>query len=245
MFKHKFLIFLLGLMFMTVNSGFGLASGYTPRVGEIMDYHVIAKSVIYGADQRIKVVSKGTYQGREIVNLQLEMATIGMMQNIQKYSEKEELILDVEGLYPWYLKREVNQGDKQKVEEVTFDYARGIAIRNVSKNNGSKYREELKLPGFVQDSLSLPYFLRKEALKSGQHQIYFYNNGDIETIRFQATKVNQPLKLDCGTFSQYWQISNAESKITVMLADNAERQPLIIQKVAQFGKVEARLVKYN
>ncbi|TCL63030.1 uncharacterized protein DUF3108 [Hydrogenispora ethanolica] len=226
-------------------SGWGLAAGYQPRAGEQLYYRVVVKSMIHGADQTIKVVSKGTYKNREIVNVQYSMNTIGMVKNLANYSEQETLILDAEGLYPWYLKREVISGEKKTHEEVTFDYAQGIAIRLASRNDEPTVRTELKLTGFVQDGLSLPFFLRKENLKPGHHQVNFYSNGKIEPVTFTLREINQPLKLETGTYQPYLQATNDESKITIILADTAERQPLIIRKLAQFGKVEARLTKVN
>ena len=221
------------------------AAGYTPRVGEQLVYKVVVKSMIYGADQVVRVISKGTYKNHEVYTVQYSMSTIGVVKNLAKYSEQEELVLDAENLYPWYLKRDVVSGEKQLHEEVTFDYAQGTAIRLASKNNEPTVRTELPLNGPVQDGLSLQFFLRNQSLKPGQHQINFYSNGKIEPVTFTLREVHQTLKLDSGTYPQYLQASNAQSKITVLLANNIERQPLVIQKLAQFGKVEARLEKVN
>ncbi len=218
---------------------------YEPRVGEVLTYKVIVKSVIYGADQVIKVVSNGTYKNREVVNVKVSMNTVGMVKGITNYSEIEEMILDKAGLFPWYFRREVTEGDQTDIEEVTFDYQLGIAFRTVMKADKPKKQSEIKLPGFVQDGLSLPFYLRKGNLKTGQHQLYFYSNGKVEPVIFQVKESTQPLKLECGTYPQPYQISNDQSKITIIVSKNEPRLPLVIQKLAQFGKVEARLTKVN
>lgn len=243
---RKILLWLVLFIFIipTVTVG-APPDNYEPRVGEVLTYKVIVKSVIHGADQVIKVVSNGSYKNHEVVNVKVSMNTVGMVKGITNYSEVEEMVLDKAGLFPWYFRREVTEADQTDIEEVTFDYQQGIAFRTVMKDNKPKKQSEIKLPGYVQDGLSLPFYLRKGNLKPGQHQLYFYSNGKIDPVVFQLKESNQPLKLECGTYPQSYHISNEQSKITIIVSKNEPRLPLIIQKMAQFGKVEARLINVN
>jgi hypothetical protein len=239
--KWLFIAALFGLIFGC--SGIGSAEEFSLRVGETLVYKAMAKTIIHGADQTVKVVSKGNYRNREVYNIHLTMNTIGLVREITKYSEKEDLILDAEGMYPWYIRHEVTEGDSIEVEEVSFDYSRGVAVRIYYENNGPKIRTEIKLPGFVQDGVSLQYYLRKADLNPGVNQIYFYSNGKVEPVSFNLSEGNKPLKLECGTFDQYLLLNDPVSKFTVMIAKNQHRYPLVIQKIANFGKVEARLIQ--
>jgi hypothetical protein len=220
----------------------GYADGYTPRVGEVLQYKVMVKSTIHGANQTVKVLSNNVYRDRQVVNVRLTMNTIGLLDSMAKYHEKEDLVLDVDGLYPWFIKREVQDGRKTFTEEVTFDYDQGLAVRLVTKDGGSQERSEIKLPGFVQDGLSLQFFFRR-CTKGDSNQIYLYANGSVEKVGYVVNQVQEVLKLDCGDFSKYYQVDNKESNITVLVANNQERLPLVIRKMASFGKIEARLSK--
>jgi hypothetical protein len=218
--------------------------GYSPRVGEVLTYKVIAKSFIYGADQTLKVISKSVLSNHNVFNVQYTFNTVGLVWNLTKYHEREELALDEEGMYPLYTKRDIYEGSKQLIEETTFDYILGRASRKVT-NNGIIESSEIKLPGYVQDSLSLEFFLRKSLLEEGRKKLYFYSLGTIMEVDYEVTKIKAPLKLECGNYAQYYQIVSDESKITIILADNPERLPLIIRKIAGFGKVEAQLSTIN
>ncbi len=237
------LIGLIGLIFGC--SGMGSAEEFSLRVGETLVYKVMAKSIIHGADQTVKVVSKGNYRNRETYNIHLTMSTVGLVREITRYSEKEDLVLDAEGMYPWYIRHEIMDGDNIEIEEVTFNYSKGVAVRIHSENNGPKTRTEIKLPGFVQDGVSLQYYLRKANLNPGANQIYFYSNGKVEPVYFNLSEGIKPLKLECGTFDQYLLLNDPASKFTVMIAKDQNRYPLVIQKIAKFGKVEARLIQID
>lgn len=246
---YKKLIFYSGLIFLICGSGytdedaFGDYRGYSPRVGEVLSYKVIAKSFIYGADQKVKVVSKGVFANRNVFNVEYTFNTIGLVWSLTKYHEREELVLDEEGLYPLFTKREIFDNGKLLIEETNFDYARGYAIRTVTNSDGNKNTSEIKLPGFVQDSLSLQFFLRKQLFEEGRKRISIYYFGTVEEIEYEITKINEPIKLEYGSYPRYYQITSDQAKITVYFTDNEEHIPLVIKKSANFGKVEARLSK--
>jgi hypothetical protein len=149
-------------------------------------------------------------------------------------------------MYPWYIRKEVREGKRSFVEIVEFDYENAIAVRDVTFNDGRKEHNELKLPGYVQDAVSLPFFLRRSDLKTnGPNKIYFYGSNSIEEISYEISNPSKTLNLDCGSFNNYYQIENAKNKITVIIANNSEKMPLIIRKITNFGKVESRLMKYQ
>jgi hypothetical protein len=199
--------------------------------------------MVHGADQIIKIGAKSVFQGREVVEVVSTMKTVGLLDNAAKYQEIERVLLDVEGIYPHYIKREITEKEKSVVEEVTFYYARNLAVRSYTKNGAAQPNEEIKLAGPIQDGLSLQFFLRKANMSNGSYKVLFYSNGAIEETVYNVALIKDNLNLGCGTFKQYFQIDHFKSGITVLIANTPERWPLVIRKNASFGKIEVKLEK--
>jgi hypothetical protein len=222
------------------------ANGYLPRVGETLDYDLWVKSVIHGGKQTVKILSRDSVpDGNEVFHVQCTMKTIGLAYTLTKYSEVEDLILDGKGIYPLSIRREVHQGKTISIEKVEFDYKNGIATRSYCVDNGKIETNEIKLPGIVQDAVSLQFFLRKGDFQRGTNKLYYYENGTIDETSYNVAEGTTALKLVCGTYSKYQRIDHNGGKITVLVAQDAYRIPLIIRVLASFGKVEAKLIKIH
>ena len=219
------------------------AYAYKVKNGEVLEYKLTVKSVIHGGNQTIRVTGIGKYKNRPALTVFSTLNSVGLVKKITGYSETEELVLDAEGLYPLYLKREVRDNKKVEVEEVSFDYARKVAIRILNKTNEPTERSEVKLPGYVQDGLSLQFFLRRSELKPGNYKVYFYSNGSVEEISYGIREVKRKLQLDCGEYSGYWAVDNPKAGITIVLSNDEDRLPLIIRKINNIGKFESKLIK--
>jgi hypothetical protein len=216
---------------------------YKAKMGEVLEYKLTVKSVIHGGDQTIRITSTDSYKNRPAVTVFSKLTSVGLVRKITGYSETEELVMDAEGLYPLYLKREVHDSKKVEVEEVSFDYAKKVAVRIVNKTNEPTERSEVKLPGYVHDGLSLQFFLRKFELKPGSHKVFFYSNGSVEEISYVIREVSKSLNLGCGNFSGYWEVDNPKAGITIVLSKNEDRLPLIIRKINNIGRFESKLAK--
>jgi hypothetical protein len=238
---RKIFIWGLGIGLIAIN----LLPTYADKVkaGEVLEYKLTVKSVIHGGNQTIRVSEVEYYKNRPVLKIFSKLTSVGLVKKVTGYSETEDLVLDAEGLYPLYLKREVHDNKKAEVEEVSFDYAKKVAMRILNKSNEPTERSEIKLPGYVQDGLSLQFFLRKSDLKPGNYKIYFYSNGSVEEIAYGIREVNQSLQLDCGKYSGYWEVDNPKVGITIVLSNDEERLPLIIRKINNIGKFESKLVK--
>lgn len=221
-----------------------VAKEYTPRVGEILEYDLWVKSIIHGGKQTVKVLSRDMGQNGEVIHVQCTMKTIGLAYSLTKYSEVEDVVLDGKGMYPLSIRREVHQGKTISVEKVEFNYSQGTATRSFSVNNGKPELSEIKLPGIVQDAVSLQFFLRKGDYRKGVNKLNFYDNGSIEETSYNVTEGSEPMKLACGTFPKFDRIDHNGGKITVLVAQDTYRIPLTIRVIASFGKVEAKLIKF-
>jgi len=240
MFRKGWIGILLTLVLL-FHSSWGQAQTYTPKAGETLRYKLVVKSVIHGADQTVKVVGRETYRNQDVFRIRAQMNSVGIVHKLYSYSETEEALLDADGLYPLWIRRKVHEKDSVETEEVFFDYQRGVAVRLVAENGRPAERSEIKLPGHVYHGFSLQYYLRKKAEDPRPGKLYFYSNGKIKEVTYRAASGHrEPLTLESGTYSDYIQLVSDD--ITVVIAANDEKYPLIIRKMAKFGKVEARLV---
>ncbi len=212
------------------------------RVGETLSYKVTIRA-IYGGKQTVKVVSRQQYNGREVFKIESKMTTDGFVKTLFKYYENEEVLVDVNQLSPLYIKREVGEQGKTFVEKVEFDYDQQLATRQVKHNDGREENQEIKLPGLVQDPVTLPFYLRY--IDNSRKFIYFYTNGEVTPVNYKVALINKKITTEAGEYSGYLRFDQPESQITVMLGNVKERLPLVIQKGTNLGKVEAKLTKYE
>jgi hypothetical protein len=236
----------IGLTIILLLSNNTAAQALRLKQGEVYEYKVIVKSLIHGGNQTVKIINDHEiYKGVAAIRIRSILTTVGMVNKLTGYYETEEMVLDAEGLYPLYLKRESRDNKGTEVEEVRFDYQRKIAYRRLVETKKPEQQMEIKLPGIVHDGLSLQFFLRKADLRPGAHHLYFYSNGSgsIKEVDYSAREVKRKLQLETKTYSEYLEIKSPEVNITIILANDAERYPLIIRKIAKVGKFEAKLVK--
>jgi hypothetical protein len=217
------------------------AAGFYPRVGEILEYRVWVKSFILGGKQTFKIAAQDVIQDRAVLKVQFELKTIGLAWQLTKYSEKEDLTLDRNGLYPLMIRREIHQGEVVTVEETSFDYAKGILSRSVLVDGVNKETRELKLPGIVQDGVSLQLYLRKGDFHIGSNKLYFYGDGNVEEAEYMVSEINEPVSLESGTYPNYYRIDYGKGNIIILIAKDTYRTPFDIRVVASFGKCDAKL----
>ncbi len=219
--------------------------GFCPRIGEILEYRVWVKSLILGGKQTFKIIAQDEIQERAVLKVQFELKTTGIARALTKYSEKEDLVLDRNGLYPLSIRREIHQGKAVTVEEVDFDYVKGVLTRSVSIDGLNKETMVLELPGIVLDGVSLQLYLRKGDFHIGSNKLYFYGDGNIKEAEYQVTEINEPVSLDSGTYSNYYRIDYDKGNIVIFIARDTYRTPFNIKVLASFGKCDAKLFSIN
>ncbi len=232
------------LALMVCFGSFGYAENAPFKVGEVLEYKLYAKSAIYGANEIIKVVSKNTLNGREVYRVHAEMTTVGIVKGLYEYSQIEDLVMDAEEFYPYWIRLETKDRSKNQLEEVHFDYVGKKATRVLTKNGETK-TSEIELPGFVQDGLSLQFFLRHNQITEKPRKVYFYGNGKINESNFDIKLISKPIKMESGIYSKYLQIIDNDNDITILIAEDQCRLPIYVKKIAKFGSMEMKLSKVN
>jgi hypothetical protein len=248
-FLFRGLIFIAGLLILSGSGMTGFSEGaaldsddFRPQVGEVLEYKIILKSVIHGANQTVKILSKEQFEGRQVLNIRSNLNSVGLVKSLSNYSETEDIKIDAEDLYPRWIRREIHNGGKRQLEEVYFNYETMTAERELTLTDGSSQKVTIKLPGMVQDGVSLPFFFRKSLGRSPNH-VFFYSDGLITEVVCQISLCNTPIHLKSGNYTGYYQFADPDSHITIMIGSQGARVPFLIRMIAAFGKIESQLMK--
>ncbi len=215
---------------------------YVPKMGETLEYDVWVKSIL-GGKQTLTILGQEKIRDRTVLKVQYQLKTIGLAWHFTKYRATEELVLDLNGLYPLSIRQEIRQGTAISIEENDFDYEKGVFSRTYAIDGIIKENYERKLSGFIHDTVSLQLYLRKGEYQRGVNKLLFYENGKVEEIEYKVSEVNRPLVLKAGTFAGYYQVDYNNGRIVILLSKE-DRIPLIIRINSPYmGKIEAKLIK--
>ncbi len=153
-------------------------------------------------------------------------------------------IVDGVGLFSWYFEKKLSEGSYRAHKKYSFDQL----------NHRVFYEKDtIEVPPYVQDALSILYYVRTQELKVGE-SIFVENFTDgkkyplevkvhrKETIRVKAGKfdciVVEPLLLSSGIFKH-------EGKLTVWLTDDRLKMPVLMKSKVLVGSISAELTDYK
>ncbi len=161
-----------------------------------------------------------------------------------KVEDRVESIVDGLGIFSWHFEKHVKEGGYRADRLYEFD----------QQNNLVYYGEDtIEVAPYVQDALSVLYYIRTQELKVGE--TYFIENFTDgkkyplkvmvhrrETIKVKAGKfdciVVEPLFLTSGVFKH-------EGKLTVWLTDDRLKMPVLMKSKVLVGSISAELTDYE
>jgi len=161
-----------------------------------------------------------------------------------RVEDRVESIVDANGIYSWRFDKQLNEGTYHARRTYDFDQLRHKVVYE---------KDTIDVAPFVQDALSVLYFVRTQDLKVGQ-SIFVDNFTDgkkyplevqvhgKESIRVKAGKfdciVVEPLLLTSGIFKN-------EGKLTVWLTDDRLKLPILMKSRVLVGSISAELTDYK
>ncbi|MCX6828177.1 MAG: DUF3108 domain-containing protein [candidate division Zixibacteria bacterium] len=161
-----------------------------------------------------------------------------------RVEDKVTSIVDAVGLYSWRFEKKLSEGSYRAELSYTFDQAAHKAFFG---------KDTVDVAPFVQDALSVLYFVRAQELKVGK-SLFIDNFTDgkkypmevkvhrKETIKVKAGKfdciVVEPLLLTSGIFKH-------EGKLTVWLTDDRLKLPVLMKSKVLVGSISAELTEYK
>lgn len=153
-------------------------------------------------------------------------------------------IMDVRELYPVRFEKYLREGKYRSDRIADFDPNLGLVYTP---------KDTLAVPLYVQDALSLLYYVRALDLKPGEHlQVENYDGKNVYTLTVKILR-KERVKVKAGTFStivvepllQAAGLFKHEGRLTVWLSDDGLHLPVLMKSKVLVGSIVAELTRYN
>lgn len=219
-------------------------------VGEILTF-LVHYGPLAAGNARLAVPQLVTVNGRPCYKITSELWSNKFFSSFFKMDDRVESHTDVDGLFSWWFKKSLHEGDYQSEHTVTFDQISHRAIMQ----KGDK-RDTLAVPPFVQDVLSAIYLVRTMKLAPGDTvRLPNHSDGklfDLQVIVHKREKaqtkagkfpclVVEPVLKTSGLFQQ-------KGRLLIHMTDDHRKVPVMITsqlyvKGFKLGAIVAELEK--
>jgi hypothetical protein len=184
------------------------------------------------------------YEGRPCYQMVTRAQSNKFFSSFYRVDDRVESIIDALGLFPWRFEKNLREGGYSSDRMYTFD----------NENKKVVYKDDtLDVPPYVQDALSVLYFVRTQPLEVGKSVfVDNFTDGtlyplevrvlrretiDVEAGRFDCMVV-EPLLRSVGVFKH-------QGQLTVWLTDDRLRMPVLMKSKVVVGSISAELTDYE
>ena len=152
--------------------------------------------------------------------------------------------MDVRELFPLRFEKYLREGKYRADRVADFDPIRGLAYTN---------KDTLVVPPYVQDALSLLYYVRALELKPGSDiTVENYSGSEVYNLTVRILR-RERIKVKGGTFStivvepllQAAGLFKHEGRLTVWLTDDRLHLPVLMKSKVIVGSIVAELTDYR
>ncbi|MBL4669185.1 MAG: DUF3108 domain-containing protein [Flavobacteriales bacterium] len=186
--------------------------------------------------------------GREVYHIVGSGKTKGAFDWFFKVRDTYETFLDVDGVFPWMFKRDVNEGGYRIKQTYKFAQAKN----KVDNGEGKSF----DTPHGIQDMLSAFYYARSidySKAKTGEiFTIWSFVDDEVwplrikymgkETIKVSGKKIKA---LKFHPVVQEGRLFKDETDVAVWISDDGNKIPLLAQGKVMVGSVKMELTKYS
>jgi hypothetical protein len=153
-------------------------------------------------------------------------------------------MMDVHELYPVRFEKYLREGKYRADRIADFDPERGLCYTP---------SDTLIVPPYVQDALSLLFYVRTLDLQPGQDlQVENYDGKNVYTLTVRVLR-RERVKVKAGTFSaivvepllQAAGLFKHEGRLTVWLSDDRLHLPILMKSKVLVGSIVAELTGYS
>ena len=161
-----------------------------------------------------------------------------------KVDDRVESIMDAIGLFSWRFDKKLREGSYQSHRQYEFD----------QKGHTVVYKgDTIEVPPYVQDALSVLYYVRTLDLKVGQS--YFVDNFTDGRQMPLEIKVHgrERVEVPAGTFDclvveplvKSVGVFKHQGRLTVYLTDDRVKMPVLMKSKVVVGSISAELTGYE
>jgi hypothetical protein len=216
------------------------------KAGEQLEYRLhygvvnagTAKLEVKKLDQKIA--------GREVYHIVGSGRSRGAFDWFFKVRDRYETFLDVDGVFPWVFKRDVNEGGYKIKQNYKFAQTKN----KVDNGQGKSF----ETPNGIQDMLSAFYYARSidysNAKKDEVFTIWSFVDDEIWPLRIRylgkdEIKVsgNKYKALKFCPVVQEGRLFENEDDVAVWISDDGNKIPLLAQGKVMIGSVKMELTK--
>lgn len=184
------------------------------------------------------------YNGRPCYRLLTKANSNSFFSSIYKVEDRVESIVDALGIYSWRFEKNLREGKYSSDRMYEFDQV----------NHTVAYKEDtVTVPPFVQDAISVLYYVRTQELKVGQ-SLYVDNYVDGHQYNLEVKVVKrETIKVEAGSFDcilveplmQSVGVFNHSGKLKVWLTDDRLKMPVLMKSKVLVGSISAELSSYK
>lgn len=216
--------------------------GYTEepllRVGETLKYQVYGQGIPIG-EQIFRVISETDYEGYPVYHIRMELRSYPVISIFFNYRETDELYLDQALFFPRFLRREVMEQGKSRVEEYRFRIEENMIIYSLIGNDGIRQEKVFSAEEPCLESFSLNYYLRTRPWEKENYTFFFLSPEGPQAVRYHY-RGREELK-SRGMLVTADKIEDPLSKTTIWFSPDKEAYPLFIRVTKDFGNLDSRL----
>jgi len=158
--------------------------------------------------------------------------------------DRVESIIDAIGLFSWRFEKNLKEGKYRATRKFSFD----------QRNHKAEYNNDTtSVPPYVQDALSVFYYVRTQDLKVGESVfVDHYNDGKLYPMEIKVLK-KETITVPAGTFEclviepllQSVGVFKHEGKLKVWLTNDRLRLPVLMKSKVLVGSIAAELTSYK
>ncbi|MDF1544500.1 MAG: DUF3108 domain-containing protein [bacterium] len=259
------LVIIVGIVplgfFASVELGIAEAASEPPdenRMADPLDRYV--DNVAFGVNEKLTFdinygfINAGTatmevarvveYQQRPCYQIVTRALSNSFFSSFYKVEDRVESIIDAVGIYSWRFEKNLREGNYEADRVYSFD----------QRNSKVHYQQDtIDVPQFVQDAISVLYFVRTQELRVGE-SIFVDNftDGKLYPLEVRIHE-KETITVDAGTFdcivveplTQSVGVFRHEGKLKVWMTDDRLKMPVLMKSKVLVGSISAELTDYS
>ena len=212
-------------------------------VGETLVYDV-NYGFINAGSATMEVARLIEFENRPCYQVVTRAQSNSFFSTFYKVDDRVESVVDAIGLFSWRFEKNLREGSYRADRMYTFDQRRHVAYDR---------DDTIATPAFVQDALSVLFYVRAQELKPGMSLfIDNFTDGKNYPLEVRVLK-KEKVDVKAGTFDclvvepllQSVGVFKHEGQLRVWLTDDRLKLPVLMKSKILVGSIAAELTEYQ
>ncbi len=192
----------------------------------------------------MEVVRLIEYENRPCYQIVTRAQSNKFFSTFYKVEDRVESIIDAVGMFSWRFEKNLREGNYRADRTCSFD----------QRNHIVYYKDDtLAVPPFVQDALSVLFYVRTQKLEPGiSLSIDNFTDGKLYPLEVRVLK-RERVTVEAGTFDcivvepllKTVGVFKHKGKLKVWLTDDRLKMPVLMKSKVLVGSITAELTDYR